>query len=223
MRAFNRVLVALVAAVAAAFAGLFVGTGTSHAGLDNELSLVDGKDRTLTIQQWDTFLNGVFPLDRNRLTREWFHSGRAKYIVAGPNADAFAGTLELGYQIGFPWSLGVGINFSYTTPNILLDDTNIGPTLATGGGGGAPQTIQVITPNLFPGVSISADLGNGPGIQEVATFSVDVSGPAGGVAVSNAHGTVTGAAGGVLLRPFARLIAKEGDSVTTYGEPWNMN
>jgi hypothetical protein len=207
MKAFSRVLLAMVAALAA----LFVGSGTSHAGLDNELSLVDGKDRTLTIQQWDTFLNGVFPLDRNRLTREWFHSGKAKYIVSGPGADDFTGTLELGYQIGFPWSLGVGINFSYTTPNILLDDAS------------PSNPLQVITPNLFPGASISADLGNGPGIQEVATFSTDVSGANGAVAVSNAHGTVTGAAGGVLLRPFARLIAKEGDSVTTYGEPWNMN
>jgi MspA len=207
MKVFSRVLVALIAAVAA----LFVGTGTSHAGLDNELSLVDGKGRTLTIQQWDTFLNGVFPLDRNRLTREWFHSGRAVYSVTGDGSDEFEGTLELGYQVGFPWSLGVGINFSYTTPNILLDDAT------------PAQPLQVITPNLFPGASISADLGNGPGIQEVATFSVDVSGPNGAVAVSNAHGTVTGAAGGVLLRPFARLISKDGDSVTTYGEPWNMN
>ncbi|MDH6243338.1 hypothetical protein M2432_000967 [Mycobacterium sp. OTB74] len=189
-------------------------TGTAQAGLDNELALVDGQDRTLTVQQWDTFLNGVFPLDRNRLTREWFHSGRAKYKCAGPGCDEFAGTLELGYQIGFPWSLGVGINFSYTTPNILFDQARwYGPTPFN----------SIITPNLFPGVSISADLGNGPGIQEVATFSVDVSGPAGAVAVSNAHGTVTGAAGGVLLRPFARLISKAGDSVTTYGEPWNMN
>jgi hypothetical protein len=211
MKVFGRVLVAMVAALAA----LLVSTGTSHAGLDNELSLVDGQDRTLTIQQWDTFLNGVFPLDRNRLTREWFHSGSAVYNVAGPGADAFAGTLELGYQIGFPWSLGVGINFSYTTPNILLDDVSLFPVFNPLG--------SVITPNLFPGVSISADLGNGPGIQEVATFSVDVSGPHGKVAVSNAHGTVTGAAGGVLLRPFARLISKAGDSVTTYGEPWNMN
>ncbi|MEX3650301.1 MspA family porin [Mycolicibacterium porcinum] len=215
MKAFSRVLVALVTAMAGVLAGLFIGTGTSHAGLDNELSLVDGQDRTLTVQQWDTFLNGVFPLDRNRLTREWFHSGRAKYTVAGPGADDFAGTLELGYQIGFPWSLGVGINFSYTTPNILIDGGDItGPPFGLN---------SVITPNLFPGVSISADLGNGPGIQEVATFSVDVKGAAGGVAVSNAHGTVTGAAGGVLLRPFARLIASTGDSVTTYGEPWNMN
>jgi hypothetical protein len=214
MKAISRVLMALIAAIAA----LFVSTGTSHAGLDNELSLVDGQGRTLTIQQWDTFLDGVFPLDRNRLTREWFHSGRAKYTVTGPGADDFDGTLELGYQIGFPWSLGVGINFSYTTPNILLDDADVNPI-----GGGFNPLGSVITPNLFPGVSISADLGNGPGIQEVATFSVDVKGAAGGVAVSNAHGTVTGAAGGVLLRPFGRLIASTGDSVTTYGEPWNMN
>ena len=151
MNTVSRVLIALVAAIAA----LFVSTGTSHAGLDNELSLVDGQDRTLTVQQWDTFLNGVFPLDRNRLTREWFHSGRAKYIVAGPGAEEFEGTLELGYQIGFPWSLGVGINFSYTTPNILIDDGNITAP---------PFGLEsVITPNLFPGVSISADLGNGPG------------------------------------------------------------
>ncbi|BBY82087.1 porin MspA [Mycolicibacterium pulveris] len=214
MKAISRVLIALVAAVAS----LFVSTGTSHAGLDNELSLVDGQDRTLTIQQWDTFLNGVFPLDRNRLTREWFHTGRAEYIVTGPNANKFEGTLELGYQIGFPWSLGVGINFSYTTPNVLFDQAPLvlGPLDALGFG-------FLTTPNLFPGASISADLGNGPGIQEVATFSVDVKGPEGGVAVSNAHGTVTGAAGGVLLRPFARLISSAGDSVTTYGEPWNMN
>ena len=73
MKAIGRLLMAMVAALAA----MLVPTGTAHAGLDNELSLVDEQGRTLTVQQWDTFLNGVFPLDRNRLTREWFHSGRA--------------------------------------------------------------------------------------------------------------------------------------------------
>jgi len=211
MKVIGRVPAVVVAAVAA----LFVGSAPAHAGLDNQQSLVDGKGRTMTIQQWDTFLDGVFPLDRNRLTREWFHSGKAKFMVVGPGAGDFAGTLELGYQVGFPWSLGVGINFSYTTPNILLDDASLSPLNFNLLG-------SVITPNLFPGVSITSDLGNGPGIQEVATFSVDVAGPEGSVAVSNAHGTVTGAAGGVLLRPFARLISKNGDSVTTYGEPWDM-
>jgi hypothetical protein len=213
MKKITRVLVAMIASIAA----LFASTGTSNAGLDNELSLVDGQGRTLTIQQWDTFLNGVFPLDRNRLTREWFHSGKAVYAVTGEGSDDFEGVLELGYQVGFPWSLGVGINFSYTTPNIAFDGYGID------GAGPLGLADAIVTPPLFPGVSISADLGNGPGIQEVATFSVDVAGGNGAVAVSNAHGTVTGAAGGVLLRPYARLIAAEGDSVTTYGEPWNMN
>lgn len=207
----NRILAAVVLAVA----GLMANSPVSQAALDNQMSLVDGGGRTMTIQQWDTMLDGVFPLDRNRLTREWFHSGKAMYNVVGPGADGFAGTLELGYQVGFPWSLGVGINFSYTTPNILLDDVSLSPLSFDPLG-------SVITPNLFPGVSISSDLGNGPGIQEVATFSVDVEGPNGSVAVANAHGTVTGAAGGVLLRPFARLISKAGDSVTTYGAPWDM-
>ena len=222
MRAVGRVLVAVVTRVAAVVVGvltvaggLLAGAGSAQAALDNQMTLVDGGGRTLTIQQWDTFLDGVFPLDRNRLTREWFHSGKAIYSVVGPGADEFAGSLEMGYQIGFPWSLGVGINFSYTTPNILLDDVSISPLAFDPLG-------SVITPNLFPGVSISSDLGNGPGIQEVATFSVDVEGPNGSVAVANAHGTVTGAAGGVLLRPFARLISKAGDSVTTYGAPWDM-
>ena len=209
-RAVAAALVAVMMAVA--------GSGTAHAGLDNELTVVDGKGRTLRIQQWDTFLNGVFPLDRNRLTREWFHSGRALYEVTGDGAEEFEGTLELGYQIGFPWSLGVGINFSYTTPNINLDQTEIGTFDIT-----PIDAFRITTPPLLPGASISADLGNGPGIQEVATFSVDVEGAKGGVAVNNAHGTVTGAAGGVLLRPFARLISNDGDSVTTYGQPWNMN
>ena len=207
-----RVLVALVAASSA----LFVGAGTAHAGMDDQMSLVDGKGRTMTIQQWDTVLNGVYALDRNRLTREWFHSGRSVYNVSGPGAEEFAGTLELGYQVGFPWSLNVGLNFSYTTPNIFLSDASISPL-------GFDPIGSVVTPNLFPGASISSDLGNGPGIQEVATFSVDVEGPEGAVAVANAHGMVTGAAGGVLLRPFARLISQAGDNVTTYGEAWNMN
>lgn len=192
--------------------------GLASAGLDNELSLIDGKGRTLRVQQWDTFLNGVAPLDRNRLTREWFHSGRAGYDVSGPHAETFEGTLELGYQVGYPWSMSVGLNFNFTTPNtsFLYGIPNAFPN-------GKPEESYVRTTNLFPSAGINIDVSNGPGVQEVATFSVAVKGATGAVAVSNAHGTVTGAAGGVLLRPYARLIVAGGDSVTTYGESWDMN
>ena len=187
------------------------------AGLDSQLTVLDEQGRTLTIQQWDTVLQGVYSMDRNRLSREWFYSGHGVYHVGGPGADKFEGQLILGYQIGFPWSMGVGINFSYTTPNVLLDGTTFtpGPDFAPLG--------YVITPNLLPGASIVTDLGNGPGVHEVDTFTANVSGDQGDVLVSDAHGTVTGAAGGVLLRPYVRLMSKDGASVTTYGEPWNMN
>ncbi len=122
MKAFSRVLVAMVATIAA----LFTSTGTSHAGLDNELSLVDGQDRTLTVQQWDTFLNGVFPLDRNRLTREWFHSGRAKYVRRGPGCRGLRGhAWSWVTRSASPGRWVWGSTSPTPTPNILLDDASI--------------------------------------------------------------------------------------------------
>jgi hypothetical protein len=237
-----RWIVRLVLLLPVAIASQLAIPVVAQAGLDDELTVVDGRGRTLRIQQWDTFLNGVSPLDRNRLTREWFHSGRALYEVTGPGADAFEGTLELGYQVGYPWSLGVGLNFNYTTPNVsglygIPNPAVAGPSLArelanAAATGGAPnlanvdsgaEASYVQTTNLLPSAGINIDLSNGPGVQEVATFSVAVKGAKGAVAVSNAHGTVTGAAGGVLLRPYARLISSVGDSATTYGENWDMN
>jgi MspA len=214
MTVFNRVPVPLVTAIVA----LFVGSGTSHASLDNEVSQPDHQGRTLTIQQWDTLLNDVPPLDRNRLTREWFHSGKATFIVSGESADDFKGRLELGYQIGFPGTQSVNIGFTYTTPNILLDDANVNPLSR-----GFNPLGSVISTNLIPHPSIDVDSSNGPGVQEVATLSVNVAGGKGTVAVSNAHGTVTGTSGDVLLRPYARLVSNDGDSVTTYGQPQSMS
>jgi hypothetical protein len=76
--------------------------------------------------------------------------------------------------------------------------------------------------NIFPGASTSSDLGDSPGVQEVVVFSADVEGSEGTVVVANAHGKVTGAAGSVILRPFARLISQTGDMVTTYGESFDL-
>ena len=76
------------------------------------------------------------------LTREWFHSGSAVYNVAGPGSDEFAGTLELGYQIGFPRSPGVGINLSYTTPNILIDHGNFANAFAQRPVTASPPTVN---------------------------------------------------------------------------------
>jgi hypothetical protein len=47
MKAISRVLIAMVAAIAA----LFVSTGTSPQGWTMRMSLVDGQDRTMTISR----------------------------------------------------------------------------------------------------------------------------------------------------------------------------
>jgi hypothetical protein len=60
MKGIGWSLVALVAVVAA----LITGLATSHAAMDNELSVEDSQGRTLNVKQWDVLLNGVSPLDR---------------------------------------------------------------------------------------------------------------------------------------------------------------
>lgn len=207
----------LIALAVVGSALITAGLAPSLTALDNELSVVDGQGRTMTVQQWDVLLNGVTPLDGNPLSREWFHNGRAVYHVTGDGADDFKGTLELGYEVGFPWQLGNGINFSYTTPNANLDQTTL-PGIF-----GVPGSVLITTPPLLPGVGMTVDLGNGPGVQEVSTFKVDVAGADGDIAVAGAHGSVTGAAGGVTLRPYARLTSSDGDIVTSYGEPMEMH
>ena len=111
MKAISRVVVALMAAIAA----LFTSTGTSHAGLDDELTSPTartGRSRSSSGTPSSTACSpGPQPSDPRVVPLR-----RARYNVAGPGADEFEGTLELGYQVGFPWALGVGINFSSHHP-----------------------------------------------------------------------------------------------------------
>ncbi|OBJ44824.1 porin [Mycolicibacterium mucogenicum] len=191
---------------------LLVDPAPAQAGLDSEKSATDRSGHRLTVQQWDNEFRPVAPMDRNRLTREWFYSGRVAFDVSGGSSDAFSGTLDFGYQVGIPWSVSTGVNFTYTTPNVLAWD--VPPWELTR----AP-----VTPNLFPGASISADIGSGPGVQEVVTLSVPVFGANGIVATANAHGTVSGVAGGVQVRAFSRLTWPDHASITTYGALWNVD
>jgi hypothetical protein len=58
--------------------------------------------------------------------------------------------VELGFQVGFPWSLGVGINFSYSTPT----SCSTTPT-STRCPPGSTRSARS-SPEPVPGVSIGA-------------------------------------------------------------------
>lgn len=59
-----------VGALLMTLVALIATTATAHAGLDDELTLVDGKGRLLRIQQWDTFLNGLGQPFFDRVVRQ---------------------------------------------------------------------------------------------------------------------------------------------------------
>ncbi|OZC58320.1 hypothetical protein CH289_01765 [Rhodococcus sp. RS1C4] len=209
----------------ASVVGLVLGTGTASAAVDSTNSVVDANGNLITVTLSDTFLNSVPPLDGNPLTREWFANGVAGWEVTGPDADDFEGTVAIGYQVGYPASLGGSVTFGYETPNFSIG-------LSAGQGGGDPSTTgqSLSTGNLLPSLGFSAEIAPGPGIVdataasgEIQGTSGDAAGASGTIQIANAHGTATGILGNVRVRPYVSVTSSTGDVAVTYGNPWTFN
>ncbi|MDQ1181299.1 MspA family porin [Rhodococcus sp. SORGH_AS_0301] len=222
-----------VAAVAgASVVGLVLGTGTANAGVDASNTVVDADGNAITINLEDTFVNSVFPLDGNPLTREWFGNGRITWSVAGPSADDFEGTVKVGYQVGYPGSLGGSLNIDWATPTVGL---KLGGTLGGGTGSIADAPIAADV-QLLPVASANVEIAPGPGITQsesavaVVDESADITGGEqeaagtdGSIQLANVHGTATGILGNVRVRPYASIVSATGDTAVAYGPVWTFN
>ena len=215
---------ALTAAVALS---VLVGPGAATAAVDNAsvLPLADGN--AIEVLQADTSIQGVLPLDSSPLSVEFFHDGSATVNITGPGAADYTGTkLTLGYQIGYPvavpgavvhiftpsldWEVGneVGVNVELAPEFALGLDASTGATI---GGSIIPE--QEIEVELAPG-----------GITEVAIVEDhEFDGDSVTVRIAGVHGSVFGAVGPVTVRPFARAITANNDTVVTYGVPQRLN
>lgn len=189
----------------AAVVGLVVGGGSASAAVDDSNSVVDGGGNTITVSQADTFINSVFPLDGSPLTREFFHNGRAIVDVTGPDADDFSGTVAIGYQIGYPLSLGGEVTFNYSTPQLEV------------------STDDFTVSDILPQAGIGVTLEPGPGIVDVPVASGSASGAHTEIQIANLHGTATNIAGNVSVRPYVSVTSDNGDVATTFGKPWRFN
>ncbi|AMY19954.1 MULTISPECIES: MspA family porin [Nocardiaceae] len=203
MRIQKSVRAAVVAS--AAVVGLVVGSGSASAAVDDSNSVVDGGGNTITVSQSDTFINSVFPLDGSPLTREWFHNGRAIVDVTGPDAEDFSGTVTIGYQVGYPASLGGELTFDYTTPGLSISSDDF--------------TLSDVLPQAGVGVTLEP----GPGIETVEVASGAASGAHTEIQIANLHGTATNIAGNVSVRPYVQVVSDNGDVATTFGQPWRFN
>ncbi|MBY6314702.1 MspA family porin [Rhodococcus kroppenstedtii] len=207
MRKYMRIQKSVRAAVvaSAAVVGLVVGSGSASAAVDDSNSVVDGGGNTITVSQSDTFINSVFPLDGSPLTREWFHNGRAIVDVTGPDAEDFSGTVTIGYQVGYPASLGGELTFDYTTPGLSISSDDF--------------TLSDVLPQAGVGVTLEP----GPGIETVEVASGAASGAHTEIQIANLHGTATNIAGNVSVRPYVQVVSDNGDVATTFGQPWRFN
>ncbi|MEU4651805.1 MspA family porin [Nocardia fluminea] len=198
-----------IAATASAIAvGLAMGAGSAAAGIDSSSIVLDGRNRTVEVIQSDTRIDFVAPLDGNPLTREWFHSGAASYLVTGPEAEAWSGRITLGYQVGYPATLDGRIKFEWSTPSLGLEVGTDGPTVKLDG--------------IIPRAGIELAAGFGPGIREVEVAGGEIAGPEGVLRLSGFHGTVTGVLGQTNVRPFVRIVGASGDTVVTYGKTFSI-
>ncbi|MCZ4277233.1 MspA family porin [Rhodococcoides yunnanense] len=213
----------------ASVVGLVLGTGTASAAVDSTNSVVDANGNLITVTLSDTFLNSVPPLDGNPLTREWFANGVAGWEVTGPDADDFEGTVKIGYQVGYPASLGGSLSIDWASPSI-------GASLGYEAGDETISAGVGAEIELLPTISGSIGLEPGPGVvQSESAYAIiddsaditssegDAEGPSGTIQVANLHGTATGILGNVRVRPYVSVISSTGDSVVTYGAPWTFN
>ncbi len=241
-RGIKSMSVAVVAG--ASVVGLVLGTSTASAAVDSTNSIVDANGNTITVSLSDTFLNSVPPLDGNPLTREWFANGTAGWTVTGPSADDFDGTVAIGYQVGYPMSLGGSLSIGWGTPSVTAkagfggefdllaepsDDDDATSSLPGEFGIGAEA-------QLIPTADFNVKLAPGPGVvqsegaqavidgsADITGTSGDATGSSGTIQVANLHGTATGILGNVRVRPYVSVISSTGDSVVTYGNPWTFN
>ncbi|OZD71467.1 hypothetical protein CH272_02205 [Rhodococcus sp. 05-340-1] len=215
----SRGLKSMSAAVVAgaSVVGLVLGTGTASAAVDSTNTVVDANGNVITVSLSDTFINSVSPLDGNPLTREWFANGVAGWTVTGPDADDFEGTVAIGYQVGYPASLGGKITFSYSTPTIE-------PSISSDG------SVSADIGSIVPSLGFETEIAPGPGIVDATAASGnvqgtegDAEGASGTIQIANAHGTATGILGNVRVRPYVSVTSSTGDVAVTYGVPWTFN
>ncbi|ORI13817.1 hypothetical protein BJD99_11830 [Rhodococcus sp. 1163] len=203
-------------AAGASVIGLVLGTGTASAAVDSTNTVVDANGNTITVSLSDTFINSVSPLDGNPLTREWFANGVAGWTVTGPDAADFEGTVAIGYQVGYPASIGGKVTFDYSTPSL--------------GASVSADSVSLSVGDILPQAGFSAEIAPGPGIVDATAASGnvqgtegDAEGASGTIQIANAHGTATGILGNVRVRPYVSVTSSTGDVAVTYGVPWTFN
>ncbi|MFI5776383.1 MspA family porin [Nocardia sp. NPDC051570] len=184
----------------------------------------------LMVTEANTTSRSVPPLDGNPMTREAFLSSVAIGQIDGPVGATVSGaTLDVGFEVGVPWSL----------QNIAVDVYT--PSLAVNGGVNAGVSVPLTIGQGGPSIGISPQVGaqagatatvlpsqelvisvNPGGIDEKSFATLTLTSPLVYLDLSNVHMSVKGALGQVNLRMYVKLTVATAAGQTTrtiYSDP----
>lgn len=151
-------------------------------------------------------IRSIAPLDSNPLTRAWSQDSlKLSWNPEGVNEKNFVGTIEVGYQIGYPGLLTGALQFQWLTPGLSVGVGHDGP--------------EVSLNSLIPQAGVRFELGFTPGIKSVPVSTGQALGKGGELTISGYRASVTGAIGPVTIQPYITLRSFAGDSTTAWGTP----
>ncbi|MCR8691062.1 MspA family porin [Rhodococcus pyridinivorans] len=198
--------------------------GTAAAAVDNSRILPLDGGHAIEVIQADTSTQSVPPLDSSPLSVEFFHDEVATVRITGPNAANFAGTaVEVGFQVGYPVALP-GATVTVITPSLSWGvDNNVGvgvsispdgTTLDLGFDSGGSLSGDIIPSQE---IEIPLEPGGITSVPIVEDFEFDGSSTT--IRIAGVHGSVSGAIGPVMIRPYLKAVTADRHTVVTYGVP----
>ncbi len=187
----------------------------------------------LMVTEANTTSRSVAPLDGNPLSREAFLSSVAIGQVDGPVGATLAGaTLDVGFEVGVPWSLQ-NIAVDVYTPNLQVNGgvnagvsvpLTIGPTGPSIGISPQVGAQAGATATVLPSQELVFSVTPG-GIDEKSFATLTLTSPLVYLDLSNVHLSVKGALGQVNLRLYVKLtVATKAGQATRmiYSDPIAM-
>ncbi|MTJ76523.1 hypothetical protein GL303_11265, partial [Nocardia seriolae] len=168
------------------------------------------------------------PLDSNPLTREAFVGADVSAVIDGfhPGAQV-SGTVEIGYQFGFPVALPSSFEATLKTPEVSVTggaNARLAPKLTVGpvGGGGELGEAGVTTSaeaTVLPSQELAFTLNPSAGITDVSLMSAELGGPSLDIHYADAEFHATNVLGPLNMRPYVKFtvtVAGRGSYLLTF-------
>lgn len=168
------------------------------------------------------------PLDRGLLSRDAFVSADVSATIEGLKNDSHvAGTLEIGYEFGFPVSMPGAFDVTLNTPDVsVTGGTNAALSPNAGVGGinlGELGVESSTTVDVLPSQQVEFTLNPSAGVTEVPLLKSELAGSTFSARYTDVAFHATNVVGPLTIRPYVKLrvvVAGKGDYLLTiYGTP----